>query len=252
MIFDLEETRAILRMIETEHLDIRTVTLGVSLRGCAAADMPATEKRVYDHISRCAERLVPVAKEVQDAYGVPIINKRISVTPIALVGEPTGASSYVPLAQAMDRAAGELGIDYIAGFSALVEKGITPGDAVLLDSIPEALAVTQRVCSSVNVATTRAGINMDAIAIMGHTIKALWPTTPPTAAASAAPSWSLSPTCPRTTRSSPAPTTALAKATWSSTSASAAPASCSRALRRLRESGRRVEPSPKSPRPSSA
>ena len=173
MIFDLEETRAILRMIETEHLDIRTVTLGVSLRGCAAADMPATEKRVYDHISRCAERLVPVAKEVQDAYGVPIINKRISVTPIALVGEPTGASSYVPLAQAMDRAAGELGIDYIAGFSALVEKGITPGDAVLLDSIPEALAVTQRVCSSVNVATTRAGINMDAIAIMGHTIRAL-------------------------------------------------------------------------------
>ncbi len=173
MIFDLEETRAILRMIETEHLDIRTVTLGISLRGCAAADMAATERRVYDHISRCAERLVPVAQQVQDTYGVPIVNKRISVTPIALVGEPTGAKSYVPLAQALDRAAGELGIDYIAGFSALVEKGITPGDAVLLDSIPEALAVTQRVCSSVNVATTRAGINMDAIAIMGHTIRAL-------------------------------------------------------------------------------
>jgi uncharacterized protein (UPF0210 family) len=173
MIFDLEETRAILRMIETEHLDIRTVTLGISLRGCPAADMPATERRVYDHISRCAERLVPVAQQVQDAYGVPIVNKRISVTPIALIGEPTGAKSYVPLAQAMDRAAGELGIDYIAGFSALVEKGLTPGDAVLLDSIPEALAVTQRVCSSVNVATTRAGINMDAIAMMGHLIRAL-------------------------------------------------------------------------------
>lgn len=173
MIFDLEETRAILRMIETEHLDIRTVTLGISLRGCAAADMPSTEQRVYDHIRRSAERLVPVAKQVQDAYGVPIVNKRISVTPIALIGEPTGASSYVPLAQAMDRAARELGIDYIAGFSALVEKGITPGDAVLLDSIPEALAVTERVCSSVNVATTRSGINMDAIAMMGHILRAL-------------------------------------------------------------------------------
>lgn len=173
MIFDLEETRAILRMIETEHLDIRTVTLGISLRGCAASDMAATERRVYDHIRRSAEQLVPVAKQVQDAYGVPIVNKRISVTPIALVGEPTGAKSYVPLAQALDRAASELGIDYIAGFSALVEKGITPGDAVLLDSIPEALAVTERVCSSVNVATTRAGINMDAIAMMGHIIRAL-------------------------------------------------------------------------------
>ena len=173
MIFDLEETRAILRMIETEHLDIRTVTLGISLRGCAAADLTATAQRVYDHIRRSAERLVPVAQRVQDAYGVPIVNKRISVTPIALVGEPSGASSYVPLAQAMDRAARELGIDYIAGFSALVEKGITPGDAVLLDSIPEALAVTERVCSSVNVATTRSGINMDAIAMMGHILRAL-------------------------------------------------------------------------------
>lgn len=173
MIFDLEETRAILRMIETEHLDIRTVTLGVSLRGCPTGEMASTAQRVYNHISKSAERLVPVAKEVQDAFGVPIVNKRISVTPMALIGEPTGAASYVPLAQAMDRAAQELGIDYIAGFSALVEKGITSGDAVLIESIPEALAVTQRVCSSINVATTRAGINMDAIAMMGHVIKAL-------------------------------------------------------------------------------
>lgn len=173
MIFDLEETRAILRMIETEHLDIRTATLGISLRGCATSDIESTCQRVYDHVTRTGERLVAVAAEVQAAFGVPIVNKRISVTPIALVGEPSGARSYVPLAQALDRAASELGIDYIAGFSALVEKGITPGDAVLLDSIPEALAVTGRVCSSINVATTRAGINMDAIAAMGHIIKLL-------------------------------------------------------------------------------
>ena len=114
-----------------------------------------------------------VANEVQAAFGVPITNKRISVTPIALVGEPTRAPRYVPLAETLDRAGAELGIDYVAGFSALVEKGITPGDAALIDSIPEALSTTQRVCSSINVATTRAGINMDAIAHMGRVIKAL-------------------------------------------------------------------------------
>jgi uncharacterized protein (UPF0210 family) len=173
MIFDLEETRAILRMIETEHLDIRTVTLGISLRGCATDDIARTSQRVYEHITRTAARLVAVTKEVQATFGVPIVNKRIAVTPIALVAEPSGEGSYVPLAQAMDRAASELGIDYIAGFSALVEKGMTPGDAVLIDSIPEALAVTERVCASINVASTRAGINMDAIRAMGHVIRAL-------------------------------------------------------------------------------
>jgi uncharacterized protein (UPF0210 family) len=173
MIFDLEETRAILRMIETEHLDIRTVTLGISLRGCATEDLSRTCDRVYEHITRTGERLGGVVREVQAAFGVPIVNKRISVTPMALIGEPSGARSYVALAQALDRAAAELGIDYIAGFSALVEKGLTSGDAVLIDSIPEALAVTERVCASVNVATTRAGINMDAIAAMGHVISAL-------------------------------------------------------------------------------
>ncbi len=173
MIFDLEETRAILRMIETEHLDIRTVTLGISLRGCTCDDMGRLCQRVYDHIMRQAGRLVAVAREVQETFGVPITNKRIAVTPIALLAEPTGAASYVPIAEALDRAAADLGIDYIAGFSALVEKGMTPGDGVLIESIPEALAVTQRVCSSINVATTRAGINMDAIATMGHVLRAL-------------------------------------------------------------------------------
>ena len=173
MIFDLEETRAILRMIETEHLDIRTVTLGISLRGCITDDLSRTAERVHAHITRTGAKLADVAREVQGAFGVPIVNKRISVTPMALIGEPSGARSYVPLAQSLDRAAAELGIDYIAGFSALVEKGMTPGDAVLIDSIPEALAVTDRVCASINVATTRAGINMDAIYTMGHVIKQL-------------------------------------------------------------------------------
>ncbi len=173
MIFDLEETRAILRMIETEHLDIRTVTLGISLRGCATSDLAHTCERLYNHVTGTAARLTDVAREVQANFGVPIINKRIAVTPIALIGEPSGADTYVPLARAMDRAATDLGIDYIAGFSALVEKGMTAGDAILIDSIPEALAVTERVCASVNVATTRAGINMDAIGAMGHVIAAL-------------------------------------------------------------------------------
>jgi uncharacterized protein (UPF0210 family) len=173
MIYESEELRETLRMIEAEHLDIRAVTMGISLRDCATDDLHSTCQRVYEKITRSAERLVSVANEVQGAYGVPITNKRISVTPIALVGEPTRAASYVPLAETLDRAGEELGIDYVAGFSAHVEKGMTPGDAVLLDSIPEALSSTRRVCSSINVATTRAGINMDAISHMGRIIKAL-------------------------------------------------------------------------------
>jgi uncharacterized protein (UPF0210 family) len=172
-IWESEELRATLRMIEAEHLDIRAVTMGISLRDCATGELASTCARVYDKVTRSARRLVAVAKEVQDAYGVPITNKRISVTPIALVGEPTRAGSYVPLAETLDRAGAELGIDYVAGFSAHVEKGCTPGDLVLIDSIPEALATTQRVCSSINVATTRAGINMDAVARMGHILKVL-------------------------------------------------------------------------------
>jgi uncharacterized protein len=173
VIYESEELRETLRMIEAEHLDIRAVTMGISLRDCPTDDLERTCQRVHDKVTRSAARLVSVANEVQGAFGVPITNKRISVTPVALVGEPTGAASYVPLAQTLDRAGAELGIDYVAGFSAHVEKGATPGDLVLLDSIPEALSTTQRVCSSINVATTRAGINMDAVAHMGRIIKAL-------------------------------------------------------------------------------
>jgi uncharacterized protein (UPF0210 family) len=173
MFFESDELRATLRMIDAEHLDIRTVTLGISLRDCATDDLMRTCERVYEKVMRSAELLTPVARDVQAAFGVPITNKRISVTPIALVGEPTRAASYVPLAETLDRTADELGIDYIAGFSAAVEKGMTPGDAILIDSIPEALARTARVCSSINVASTRAGINMDAILRMGGIIKEL-------------------------------------------------------------------------------
>jgi uncharacterized protein (UPF0210 family) len=172
MIWESEEVRATLRMIEAEHLDIRAVTMGISLRDCITDDLGRTCERVYEKITRCADRLVKTAQEVQANFGVPITNKRISVTPIALIGEASRAPSYVPLAQTLDRAAATLGIDYIAGFSALIEKGITPGDGVLLESIPEALSVTGRVCSSIQVATTRAGINMDAVGIMGRVIKA--------------------------------------------------------------------------------
>jgi uncharacterized protein len=173
MSFESDELRATLRMIEAEHLDIRTTTMGISLRDCATSDMSSTCERVYEKIMRSAERLVPIARDVQAAFGVPITNKRISVTPIALVGEPTRAASYVPIAETLDRCGSELGIDYVAGFSAAVEKGMTPGDAVLIDSIPEALTVTKRVCSSINVASTRAGINMDAILRMASIVKDL-------------------------------------------------------------------------------
>jgi uncharacterized protein (UPF0210 family) len=173
MFFESDELRATLRMIEAEHLDIRTVTMGISLRDCATSDIESTCVRVREKIMRSAERLVPTAREIQAAFGVPITNKRISVTPIALVGEPTRSASYVPLAETLDQCAADLGIDYVAGFSAAVEKGITPGDAVLMDSIPEALTVTKRVCSSINVASTRAGINMDAILRMAGIVKEL-------------------------------------------------------------------------------
>src|SRR5215813_6121912 len=173
MIWESDEVRETLRMIEAEHLDIRAVTMGISLRDCAGQDLDGLCSRVHKKILARAERLVPTVEAVQADFAVPITNKRISVTPIAIVAEATHERSFVPVAHALDRAARDLSIDYIGGFSALVEKGITPGDDTLLASIPEALATTERVCSSVNVATTRAGINMDAIVRMGRVIKEL-------------------------------------------------------------------------------
>jgi len=173
MAWDAGEVREILRMIENEHLDVRAVTLGISLRDTASESLQRTCARVYEKLMRTAASLVATAQSVEADYAVPITNKRISVTPMALVTESSRAPRVVEAAQVLDRAAGELGVDYIGGFSALVEKAMTAGDRALLDSIPEALATTGRVCSSVNVATTRAGINGDAVLLMGRVIKEL-------------------------------------------------------------------------------
>jgi uncharacterized protein (UPF0210 family) len=173
MAWDSGEVREILRMIEAEHLDVRAVTMGISLRDTAAESLERTCARVYEKLMRAASALVSTAEAVEADYAVPITNKRISVTPMALVTEPSRATRVVEAAVTLDRAAGELGVDYIGGFSALVEKAMTSGDRALVDSIPEALAVTKRVCSSVNVATTRAGINGDAVLVMGRVIKDL-------------------------------------------------------------------------------
>ncbi len=160
------------KMIAEEHLDIRTVTMGISLLSCAGGEPEAVCGKVYDKITRQAEKLVKTAEDIETEYGIPIINKRISVTPAAMLlgGTPTPAG-YVKLAGALDRAARTTGVNFIGGYSALVHKGMTVGDAALIASIPEALAETELVCSSVNVGTTRAGINMDAVAQMGQIIK---------------------------------------------------------------------------------
>ena len=168
--FDATEVREVLRMIESESLDVRAVTMGVSLRDSASEDLERTCGRIYEKLMRAAERLVPTTKAVHDDFAVPITSTRLAVTPLALVTEASRAPRIVPAALALDRAARELGVDYVGGFSALVEKGITPGDRALIDSIPEALAQTERVCSSVNVASTRAGINTDAVLEMGRVV----------------------------------------------------------------------------------
>ena len=159
-------------MIDREHLDIRTITMGISLRDCADGDPKRAVQKIYDKITRSAEKLVPVGEEIEREMGIPIVNKRISVTPMALVAEAAETEDYVPFALAMDRAAKECGVNFIGGFSALVQKGFTRGDMRLIRSIPEALAATDFVCSSINVASTRAGINMDAVRLMGEIIKA--------------------------------------------------------------------------------
>ncbi len=171
--FQNAEVTEILRMIENEHLDIRTCTMGISLRGAASRSLEETCQGMHDKIMERAAALVPTIDSVQQDLGVPITNKRLAITPAALVAEPSGADNLVPVAETMDRAAAEAGVDYIGGFSALVEKGMTRGDRALITSIPQALAETERVCASVNVATTRAGMNMNAILLMGQQIKEL-------------------------------------------------------------------------------
>ena len=167
---DILET---LHMLQQEHLDVRTVTMGISLLDCADGNPTVSCRKIYDKICRKASRLVEVVEEIEKEYGIPIIHKRISVTPISMVAAASHASDLTPFALALQQAADACSVNFIGGFSALVHEGFTECDKALIRSIPEALAQTRNVCSSVNVASTKAGINMDAIAMMGDVIKQL-------------------------------------------------------------------------------
>ncbi len=167
----LEEILETIRMTEVEHFDIRTVTMGISLLDCRSDDFKRLKTNVYDKIMRTAAEHVTIAEQVESNYGISIANKRIAVTPLAIAADGFYKEDFIELAQTLDRAADELGIDYLGGFSALVQKGFTRGDHSLIQAIPEALSVTNHICSSVNVASTKAGINMDAVSMMGEAIK---------------------------------------------------------------------------------
>lgn len=160
-----------INMIKLYNLDIRTVTMAISLRDCMDSDVDVVCDNIYKKITHYAKNLVEYANEFENEYSIPIVNKRISVTPISLVGEACKNPDYVKIAKTLDRAAKDVGVNFIGGFSALVEKGCTRGDKLLIESIPEALAHTERLCSSINVASSKAGINMDAVLKMAETIK---------------------------------------------------------------------------------
>ncbi|MDD3594321.1 MAG: PFL family protein [Candidatus Gastranaerophilales bacterium] len=160
-----------INMIKMHNLDIRTVTLSLSLRDCISSDIKETGDKIYEKITRYAKNLARYAKEAEEEYSIPVVNKRIAVTPISLIGESAKEPDYILLAKKLDEAAFAVDVDFIGGFGALVEKGYTKGDRALIESIPEALSVTNRVCSSVNVASSKAGINMDAVWEMGKIIK---------------------------------------------------------------------------------
>jgi len=169
------ETNQILettRMIDEENLDIRTITMGISLLDCIDPDIELACNKIYKKITTKAANLVSVANEIEAEYGVPIIHKRIAVTPISIIGAATNATNYLPFAQALDRAAKKVGANFIGGFSALVQKGYQKGDEILIHSIPEALSKTEFVCGSVNVGSSKSGINMDAVRDMGEAVKA--------------------------------------------------------------------------------
>lgn len=165
---DILET---INMIHEENLDIRTITMGISLYDCISEDEGRLCEKIYDKITASAKDLVKVGGDIEKKYGIPIVNKRVSVTPISLVGGALSPDGYIKVAKTLDRAAREIGINFIGGFSALVQKGMTRGAENMISIIPEALAETNLVCSSVNVASTKAGINMDAIKLMGSAIK---------------------------------------------------------------------------------
>ena len=167
--FEVNETN---KMITQENLDVRTITLGISLLDCVDADLDRLNENIYRKITTLAANLVKTGQEIEREYGIPIVNKRISVTPIALVGGNACKTSedFVTIAKTLSRAAKEVGVNFIGGYSALVSKGMTKSDELLIRSIPEALANTERVCSSVNVGSTKCGINMDAVRLMGEMV----------------------------------------------------------------------------------
>ena len=171
MFYEIKDVLETTRMITQNNLDVRTITMGISLRDCADPDVKVCAQKIYDKITTKAKDLVKVGEQLEAELGVPIIHKRISVTPISLVGEACKTDSYVPLAKALDDAAKAVGVNFIGGFSALVEKGYTHGDRTLIRSIPEALSTTDIVCSSVAIGSTKAGINMDAVREMGQVVK---------------------------------------------------------------------------------
>ena len=171
MIWKPEEVLETIRMVSSEHLDIRTVTMGISLLGAPSKEPEALCDFIRTTIKRNASRLIPVCNEIEERYGVPITNKRISITPISLVLEGCAEQTYVDIAKCLDETAEELGVDYLAGFSSLVHKGATPGDVRHMASLPEVMTQTKRLCASINVASTKSGINMDAIKMMGSVLK---------------------------------------------------------------------------------
>ena len=160
-----------INMIKLHNLDIRTVTMAISLRDCVSEDVDVVCQKIYNKITKYAKNLVEYADELENDYSIPIINKRISVTPISMIGEACINPDYVKIAQTLDKAAKEVGVNFVGGFSALVEKGFTKGDELLMDAIPEALATTERLCASINLASSKAGINMDAVLKMAETVK---------------------------------------------------------------------------------
>ena len=172
MLFSPREIQETVDMFMRHKLDVRAITMGVSLRDCASPSGEESRRRVREKLLRTAGRLVSVGRDIEAEFGVPIINKRISVTPISLVAESSDETDFTPWAKTLDDVANELGVDFVGGFSALVQKGMTSGDVRLIESIPRALAETGRVCASVNLGTTKNGINMDAVKKMGAIIKA--------------------------------------------------------------------------------
>ena len=169
--FTAQNVLETIKMIEEENLDVRTITMGISLLDCIDSDGEKAREKIYNKIMTSAKDLVRVGKEIENEFGIPIVNKRVSVTPISIIAGATDEEDYVEFAKTLDKAANELGIDFIGGFSALVHKGCTKGDKILIKSIPEALKVTSKVCASVNVGSTKCGINMNAVRDMGEIIK---------------------------------------------------------------------------------